>query len=121
MSLSAQERVLIFLFYLAGNSVYWITRYGHWVSHGTVVNCIHQCLQAFHGKLVGKYIQLPDHEQARKEAALFHEQSKFPPIIWAAIGKVCSALPIYDITIHDDTEHFTVGTWIALISNTESH
>ena len=85
-SLAPVERLLIFLFFLAGNSLYWIKKYSHSASYGTIVNAIHQCLDACYKKLVPKFITLPTNEQAKVEAALFHEMSGFPPIIWSAIG-----------------------------------
>ncbi len=85
-SLSRRERLLVFLFFLAGNSLYWISTYGHWISHGTVVNVIHQCIQALYIRLVPKYVRLPTEAEAKTEAMLFNEMSGFPPIIWSAIG-----------------------------------
>ncbi len=86
-SLCPQEKGLIFLFYLAGNSLLRIKKYAHDVAMGTIVNAIYKCIDTFFTVLVPKYITLPSPEQARRESELFHESSGFPKIIWAAIGK----------------------------------
>ncbi len=87
-SLSPQEKVLIFLFYLAGNSLLRIKKYAHDIGMGTIVNAIRKCIDVFYEVLVPTYIRLPTPEQAKMESELFHDSSGFPKIIWAAIGNV---------------------------------
>ena len=40
-SITPKERILIFLMFLASNSLGWISRYGHEMSAGAIHSCIH--------------------------------------------------------------------------------
>ena len=86
-SLLPREKVLIFLFFLAGNSLYRVKNYAHDIGHGTIFNAIKSCMTVIFDHLVPRYIMLPTPEQALQESQLFHASSGFPKVIWAALGK----------------------------------
>ncbi len=85
-SLVPEEKVLLFLFFLAGNSLYRIKSYAHDIGIGTIVNALKACIDVFHSHLVPRFINLPTPQQAQYECDLFHATSGFPRIIWAALG-----------------------------------
>ncbi len=86
-SLLPCEKILIFLFFLAGNSLYRVKNYAHDIGYGTIVNTIHACIDVLYDNFVGTYIKLPTEDQAKREAELFHSSSGFPKVIWSALGR----------------------------------
>ncbi len=84
-SISPKERILIFLMFLASNSLGWISRYGHEMSAGAVHGCIHTCINVFSRLFVKKYVKLPTEDQAKHEALEFNRLSNWPPISWSAV------------------------------------
>ncbi len=86
-SLLPSEKILIFLFFLAGNSLYRVKNYAHDIGYSTIFNAIRSCIDVFYDHFVEKYIKLPTEEQASHEADLFHSSSGFPKVIWGALGK----------------------------------
>ncbi len=85
-SLLPSEKVLIFLFFLGGNSLYRVKNYAHDIGYGTIVNAIRACINVVFDNLVPKYIKLPTPAQAQYESELFHAASGFPKLIWGALG-----------------------------------
>ncbi len=84
-SLRPNERVMVFVVYLATNSVFWFKKFSYGISKSTVWNCIHECIDAFMETFVADNIQLPNRIQALQEAQLFHDMSGFPKICWSAL------------------------------------
>ncbi len=108
-SLMPEEKVLLFLFFLAGNSLYRIKSYAHDIGIGTIVTAIKACTDIFYDNLVPKFIRLPTEEQARHECELFHATSGFPKIIWAAIGN-CKLLSMF---YQDHCVFLSIGSTLA--------
>ncbi len=84
-SLSAEERIMVFVVYLTTNSFLWFKTYAHGIAKPTIWKCIHDCIQGFMENFVANNIMLPDREQALREAAIFSEISNFPCMIWGSI------------------------------------
>ena len=78
-SLSAEERLLIFLF-SAGTSISnFNAAYAHNVSEGTVHACLDQVMDAINKIIVPMYIKLPTRAEALEEAKAFQDKHNFPP------------------------------------------
>ena len=85
LSIKPIERLLVFMYWSGTGSSSLHSGYAHAMSEGTVWNCIDSVLKVLYEEVVPQLIELPDGNEARRQAEIFHQKSKFPRIIYAAI------------------------------------
>ena len=86
-SLLPVERLLVFLNWARTGCTNLQGAYNHGISEGSHSNCIDTVIDAMFDNVVDQLIVLPDEQEARREADLFHQASgfQFPRIAFAAI------------------------------------
>jgi hypothetical protein len=76
-SLSAREKLLIFLEYLASAELGWLSKKGNAISIGTYQKCVHTCIDQLYTHFVPEQISMPTEAEARREARLFKKKVGF--------------------------------------------
>ena len=85
MSIKPIERLLVFLYWTGSGSSSLHSGYAHNMSEGTIWNCIDSIIDVLYDVVVPQLIQLPDENEARRQANLFHAKSGFPRLVFGAI------------------------------------
>ena len=86
MSIKPIERLLVFLYWSGSGSSSLHMGYAHDMAEGTIWECIDSIIDVLYDVVVPQLIQLPDENEARRQANLFHDKSRgFPRIVFGAI------------------------------------